>query len=277
MRHYFSRFLLSISLLYMGINVVQAQTPEPPSGDCKIDLSLVIANLADAQVSATSGDRPAALEMIAQVQADLQEIETNCTETALSVELSQTYRAPGDLFTFAYPQDWFIDAFQEGLDWESLLPRGVADTQPIPRGGSILISSEPITASRAVSTDATVISISVGNPLHILQATGLHRPEASTQFIEEGFTLKTLSEEFFLQGQAYDENRIITMNEVTAQRPTVAFHMSDEQMNAYIVIVALNEAENQYAVVVGVAPAKDEAGQTRQLVRAIAETITIPQ
>lgn len=248
--------ILTAALLCFGLPAgAQAQTT-PPQPTCTIDLSSAIAALADAQVSATQGDQAAALALVADVQAQLDAVETACAFPGPEVDLVQVFTAPDDLFGFHYPLNWFAGAFEPGLDWNDMLI-GLSVDEPLPQGGQVALSSQALeddTDSISASPEEGVrVLVSVGSPLHILHSVGLYQEEAAVEFVNAGFTLETLGNALLLPLNEEHTDNPITKIDIEAPRPTIAIDMRDTEFPIYVVLVALDADQDLYGLVVGVA------------------------
>src|SRR5512145_1123222 len=94
------RVLLLLTILLVALFPTQAQD------DCEIDLLDEIAQLAEAQRAADTGDTTAAAQTITEVQAQLAtQLETCTPGNGL---LPATFEFPDGLFRFSYPADWAV-------------------------------------------------------------------------------------------------------------------------------------------------------------------------
>ena len=109
---------------------------------CTIDLSSVVAELLQAQATASGGDAEASLVQIAEVRAALAAITTACAEAGVDagVVLDNRFVAPNNSFTVDYPSGWVEGNFSTNAE-----------------AGAILLGSTP-TAAQALNTSIPQLS-----------------------------------------------------------------------------------------------------------------------
>lgn len=280
MRSKFPFSFLSTTLLCFGLAAgTQAQTTpaEETAPPCAIDLSNAIGTLADAQVSAANGDQTEARAMIAAVQLQLTEIETRCTEADEPIQLSQTFTAPDDIFAFQYPEGWELGQFTAGLDWnDELANMSVEET--IPPGAKVVVSSDAVdyllggASARPVS--GVQVIVSVGSALHILQSINIYNDVMGFQYVNDGFTMDTLSNHLLVPLREFSQNGPPAWTSVDSTRPTYAIDMLNTGFPIYVLLVQLDEEQGSYALIIGSAEQERHA-ELPFWTLAIAETVDI--
>src|SRR5829696_8130789 len=132
--------------------------------ECEIDLTDSIITLTQAQAGAASGNTSSALSSISSVQTTLDNIQQTCAGQSSTPELTETFTAPDDLFSFNYPADWFVTEFQQGQDWAELLAPANTSELVIPASGIVTVTSQevaldysPFVALEGVETVTVVV------------------------------------------------------------------------------------------------------------------------
>lgn len=245
--------------------------------DCEINLTDAIIALTQAQASATSGDTAAALTAISDVQSQLDDIRGNCPLTApeTSFDLTETFTAPGDLFSFDYPTGWFEAEYYKGRDFETLFATVNPDDVPLPTGGAVSVSSATIASNYSpyvALPGQQSVSVVVGTPLQLFMELGLYSEDLAESLIagELDFTAVAVEMEARINGSELAPDLVVTS--IDADRPTVAFEARTSATDITLVLVALDEANNWYALLVTpVLP--DDNVDMLSLLLAIAETV----
>ncbi len=242
--------LLAFSLLFAGallpFSPLQAQ-------NCTVDLSSVIGQLTEAQALADTGNTPTALTTIADVQAALDALQRSCTRADALDALASTYSAPDESFRFQYPEGWFMGEFHEGRDWELLTNGANPQNLPLPPGGSVTLSSVevPLNYSPYVALkDVLSVTVLVGNPLHLFNELGLYSPQFAETFLAGAFGFDELAEALETGIRQSPMNPDLLLTPVEGARPTLGFTAYNDATNLALVLVALDETGNLYALLV---------------------------
>ncbi|MEP7291624.1 MAG: hypothetical protein ABI835_07555 [Chloroflexota bacterium] len=243
--------------------------------ECVIDLSDSIISLTQAQADAAGGNTSSALSAIADVQAQLEAIQQACSTDLASVELSETYTEPNGIVSFQYPAGWFEDEFHLGRDWQTLLSSANLLNLQIPRGGTITVTSEEtaLTYSPFVALEGVQsVTVLVGSPLHLLSELGLYSDEFEQEFLAGDFGFDEMVETLQLRIQQSPMTPDLLLTQIEAEHPTVGIEAHGDVTSITLVLAALDEAGNGYALLVSPTLA-DEHADMLPLLEAMAATV----
>ncbi len=108
-------FLRALTLLFLlsSVTVVAAQGDD----DCSFEMLDVITAIGDADKAVEAGDSAAASAALDTAQALLDDFRARCVEPLAQspFALTETYRAPGGIFTLRYPEGWRVVNEDNGL------------------------------------------------------------------------------------------------------------------------------------------------------------------
>ena len=167
---------LSVMSLSLPFTAARAQT-----ADCAIDVQPIVAALIEAQTAAASGDQDMALQQLADAKTAIETLETNCTAEPLPPpELSASFTAPDESFTFNYPDGWAVGQFTVTLD--DFGPGGRAIVANTEAGLDLL--TQTIDQTKVEPTDQAAMII-VGTSKTVLYSLGIYdstveQPDLST-------------------------------------------------------------------------------------------------
>ncbi len=244
--------------------------------DCEIDLTDSIIALTQAQADAANGDNASALSAITDVQAQLETTRQNCLNANVSLSnLTETFTEP-DFFSVQYPEGWFAGEFHEGMDWERAFMTVNPNDVPLPLGGTVTVTSEEVTSdySPYVALEGVQsVTVSVGNPLHLFAELGVYSEDFAEAFLGGTLDFAAVADalEARLSTAPTVSNLVVTP--IEAARPTITFEASDETTNIALVLVALDETENRYALLVSVTLLSDNTSMLPLLLQ-MAETVS---
>lgn len=242
---------------------------------CEIDLGDAIERLTDAQAE---DDISAALAAIASVQAELGEIRQACADAGVSGgasgDLAQMFSAPGG-FSFQYPDGWIEGEFHAGRDWAALLEPTNAQNIPLPQGGTMTVTSveTPLTYSPYVALRGVEsVTVLVGSPLHLFNELGLYSEDFAEAVLAGGFGFDALAQalEAGIRRSPMRPNLLLTS--IEAERTTLGFSAHGDDTNLTLVLVALDEDANLYALLVSPTLASERADML-PLLEAMAATV----
>lgn len=245
--------------------------------DCEIDLTDSIIALTQAQADATSGDTAAALSTITGVQAQLENIRRSCPLTAAETtfDLTETFTTPDDLFSFSYPAGWFEAEYYKGRDFETMFATVNPDDVPLPTGGTVSVSSAAIASNYSpyvALPGQQSVSVVVGTPLQLFMELGLYSEDLAESLIagEMDFTAVAVEMEARINGSELAPELVVTS--IDADRPTVAFEARSDATDITLVLVALDEENNWYAMLATPVIPEDNVDMLALLL-AMAETV----
>ncbi|MCC6805073.1 MAG: hypothetical protein IT319_19490 [Anaerolineae bacterium] len=241
--------------------------------DCEIDLRGAIERLTDAQAA---DDISAALAMIASVQRQLDDIQQACAGVSggASGDLAQTFSAPG-AFRFQYPDGWIEGEFHAGRDWETLLAPANTQHIPLPQGGTMTVTrvETPLTYSPYVALpNLQSVTVLVGSPLHLFNELGLYSEAFAEQALAGGFGFDALAQALESGIRRSPMQPDLLLTRIDAERPTVGFEAYGNDTTLTMVLVALDEDANLYALLVSPTLADDRADML-PLLEAMAATV----
>ena len=246
--------------------------------DCEIDLSGAITQLTDAQAEADGGNTRDALLAIAGVQAELDSIQQACARALALVELAATYNAPDDQLSFQYPEGWFEGEFHEGRDWEAITAGGNTLNLPLPRGGSITVTNveTPLNYSPYIALEGLQsVTVLVGTPLHLFSELGLYSEELAGDFLAGDFGFDALVAALELRINQSPMTPDLLLTQIDAAYPTVAIEAHGDITSITLVLVALDEAQNWYALLVSPVLTADNVDML-PLLQSMAATVSAP-
>jgi hypothetical protein len=243
--------------------------------ECEIDLTDSIIALTQAQADAASGNTSGALAAISNVQTTLDHIQQACAGQSSAAALTETFTAPDDLFSFNYPANWFVTEFQQGQDWATLLTPANSSELAIPDSGIVTVTSQevaldysPFVALEGVES----VTVVVGNPLHLFTELGLYSEEFSAAFLEGSLDYDALLDALEAGIRQSPLAPELTVTTVDAARSTASLEVQSDDGNLTLVLVALDEDENLYALLVSPIAA-DQDVDILPLLQSMAETI----
>lgn len=260
--------LVFAAAFFTPLTAIQAQ-------ECEIDLRGAIERLTDAQAE---DDISAALAAIASVQTQLDDIQRACADAGVSGGeaggLAQTFSAPG-AFSFQYPDGWIEGEFHAGRDWETLLATADPQNIPLPQGGTMTVTSveTPLTYSPYVALpNLQSVTMLVGSPLHLFNELGLYSEAFAEQVLAGGFGFDALARALEAGIRRSPMQPDLLLTPIEAERPTVGFDARGDDTTLALVLVALDEDANLYALLVSPTLASDRADML-PLLEAMAATV----
>lgn len=238
------RYLLIIAVV-MILTAIPAFAQESA---CEIDLSEVETLLLEAQVAVVAGDTSGALDRIAEMQAALDVIASDCT--AGEIALEETFEAPDGSFTLNYPEGWVEDteAFADGIIFLGSSPEALdAATNAEP---------EPV-----ITSGQQIIGVLTGDA-DILLSTVEEDAELEEILVAIAGDLKE-------QYPATSDISYFSVNDRRAGQ----FEFRGDSFEALILIIEIRAGES-YVGLVGVA-APDELDALLPLINRVAESVRV--
>jgi hypothetical protein len=216
---------------------------------CTIDLSSIVAELLQAQATASGGDAEASLAQIAEVRAALAAITTACAEAGVDVGvvLDNRFVAPNNSFTVDYPSGWVEGNFSTNA-----------------KAGAILLGSTP-TAAQALNTSipqlasgeqALVVAVGSANTF------GVGGENPSLEAILQQFAERSLAD--------FETTGELEMSSLE-DRSVGRMEFGGESFESVLVGIRLGDRD-LYAIVVAVA-ARGELDSVRRLADAVALSV----
>jgi hypothetical protein len=257
------RLLIGVSVLTLTLVVSPLRAQEI---DCT-NLSFVklTALLTEAQAKSASGDKDGALELAAQVQAELARMQELCVTTNADLALSETYA--DKVFSFNYPTGFEIaddkhEMFREEVGFSYVV---------ITNDQSIL---EAIRGSSPLAAKAQLIAVGVGTADATVRSIGAYSTSANYRNLSMPDLLTLVVKGANASGLKFGEVRAVTAQDKTAAIVSfsIAGSNGEAASEAYMMFVKLSE--DRVGMVVGVTALK-EGEQLEVLVRAVAETVTL--
>jgi hypothetical protein len=244
--------------------------------DCDINLTDSIIALTQAQANATSGDTAAALSAITGVQATLDTIREGCPLTAeTTFDLSETFTAPDDLFSFNYPAGWFEAEYHDGMDWEQMLASSNPLFLAISAGGTMTVLSEempPGYSAYAVIDGVQSVTVIVGSPMHLFTELGIYDTDLAEDFLAGRFDKEDLVNALETRIQQSPMASNLEIAQVEAERPTISVETEGADTRLTLLLVELDPYESRYALLVSPTSVEDDADML-PLLLAMAETV----
>lgn len=245
--------------------------------DCEIDLTDAIIALTQAQADAASGDTAVALSAITDVQATLDTIRESCPFTAAETtfDLSETFTAPDDLFSFDYPAGWFEAEYHEGMDWEQTLANANFLFLAISAGGTMTVISEempPAYSPYAVIDGVQSVTVIVGSPMHLFAELGIYDTDLAEDFLAGRFDKEDLVDALETRIQQSPMASDLEIAPVEAARPTVRIETQGADTRLTLLLVELDRFESRYAMLVSPTSVENDANML-PLLLAMAETV----
>lgn len=260
--------LIFTAAVFTPLTAIQAQ-------DCIIDLSDAIDRLTEAQAEK---DISAALVAIASVQRELDDIQQACAAAGVSGgtsgDLAQTFSVPG-AFSFQYPDGWIEGEFHAGRDWETLFAPTNTQNIPLPQGGAMTVTSieTPLTYSPYVALpNLQSVTVLVGSPLHLFNELGLYSDALAEQVLAGSFDFDALVQALEAGIRRSPMRPDLLLTRIEAERPMVGFEAHGDDTTLSLVLVALDEDANLYALLVSPTLADDRADMLT-LLEAMAATV----
>lgn len=245
--------------------------------DCEINLTDAIIALTQAQANATSGDTAAALTAITDVQATLDAVRENCplAAAATSFDLSETFTAPDELFSFSYPAGWYEAEYHEGMDWAQMLANSNPLFLAISAGGTMTVLSEempPAYSPYAVIAGVQSVTVIVGSPMHLFTELGIYDTDLAEDFLAGRFDKEDLVDALETRIQQSPMASNLEIAPVEADRPTVSIETQGADARLTLLLVELDRFESRYALLVSPTSLDDDADMLTLLL-AMAETV----
>ncbi|MCA0455821.1 MAG: hypothetical protein LCI00_17725 [Chloroflexi bacterium] len=228
---------LSVISLSLPFNAAYAQT-----ADCAIDVQPIVATLIEAQTAAASGDQDAALQQLADAKTAIETLEAGCTAEPLPPpELSETFTAPDDSFTFSYPAGWVAGQFVLTLD-------------SFGNGGRAIIGSNETALDMLTQTiDNTKLEpeeqaamIIAGSPSTVLYSLGIYD---STVEQPDLSTLEALTD--YIQLAIKDGPLFKEIADPVYEGQTASFTIADTEFDGMVLVSQLDTDKFAFTLLIG--------------------------
>lgn len=241
--------VLSLSLPFAAVHAQAA--------DCEIDVQPIVATLIQAQTAAASGNQDEALQQIADAKAALEVLKTNCTAEPLPPpDLTTTFTAPDESFTFNYPEGWAADEFTPTLDDFGSGGRAIiADTE-----AGLELLTQSIDQTKLAPTDQAAMII-VGSPSTVLYSLGIYDATVEQPNIPDAEALTEYILLAIRDGQVFDE-----ISDPVYEGQNARFSIGNPEFVGVVLLTQLDTDKYTFTLLIG------DTG-TRTTVNTLAEAI----
>ena len=256
--------LVAACVLMFAVPVVPLHAQEI---DCaNLSFGNLTSLLTEAQAKASSGDQAGALELAAQVQAELAQMQEQCATAGTSdLPLTQTY--DDKTFSFKYPAGFELADDQKAMFRDE------------PGFSYAVIANDPtvikaINANSRVAPHGQLIAVGVGTADATARSIGAFSTSADYRNLTMPELLKVVVKGANSPSIKFGEVTAFTVNDKTAAIVffTITGKNNEPVSEAYILLAGLTK--DRIGTVVGIA-APQEGEQLEPVLKAIAETITL--
>ncbi len=245
---------LTLSSVLLSSVGVQAQDKT-----CDIDIQPIVAQLISAQTASASGKQEDALQQLREAKADLEALETACANGSAAVtvpELTTTFTAPDESFSFLYPDGWATDPFTFTLDSFGIGGRAIiANTQ-----AGLKLLTQTIDQTKLGATDQAAMII-VGSASTVLYSLGIYDSTVEQPALPTVEALTDYIQLAIRDGQIFDE-----ISDPTYEGETASFSIGNPEFDGLVLLSQLDTDKFSFTLLIG------DTG-TRPTVNALAEAI----
>lgn len=245
---------LTFSTFLLSSVAVQAQ-----AATCDIDVQPIVAQLISAQTAAASGKQDDALQQLGEAKANLEALEESCLNGPAAVvtpELTNTYTAPDESFSFQYPDGWAADQFTLTLDNFGAGGRAViASTE-----AGLKLLTQTIDKTKLEPTDQAAMII-VGSSSTVLYSLGIYD---STVEQPDLSTVEALTD--YIQLAIRDGQIFAEVSDPTYEEETAHFSIGNTEFDGLVLLSQLDTDKFAFTLLIG------DTG-TRPAVNVLAEAI----